>query len=372
MAAFGASDPLERMKQAAIANVLQFFAQGKGDVEQFYNLPGRAVFEPVTAGLAILGIAVLLLRFRQAPALFLLLWFPALLLPSFLATDRWPTLPRVLGVIPGVYFFPAVGLAAVVGGVWLLIGQLQRKQGSWLAGVVAGALVLGLIAVHGATAWRDYFKVWAPSQATFDAFEGDMTAAWRWLGAHPQSGHVYLSSDIYRHPTYMLLGEHASVQTIFTHRDPGLSWFDGRYALPLPPEGEGATYVFTLGAGPHDGVTGLLPKAQRPGGGAGRLACAVDRERGGGRGCDGRGGGGAGERGRGDCLHAAAHAAGRGAQEDGAKARRKCGCSGRRRGRTRGIGRRTGCSWRPRTGLGNWRRRSTRSGRRNGWQAGGS
>ena len=51
------------------------------------------------------------------------------------------------------------------------------------------------------------------------------------------AGHVYLSSDIYRHPTFMLLGEQATVQTYFQHQNPDLSWFDARGALPLPPPG---------------------------------------------------------------------------------------------------------------------------------------
>ena len=110
--ATNAASPLALMGKAALANVLQFFVPGRGDQAQFYNLPGRAVFEPVTALLALIGLGVLLWRWQRPPALFLLTWIPALLLPSFLATDRFPTLPRVLGVIPAVYFYPAIGLVA--------------------------------------------------------------------------------------------------------------------------------------------------------------------------------------------------------------------------------------------------------------------
>ena len=113
VAATKSADPLARMAQAALANVAQFFLPGRGDPEQFYNLPGRAVFDPLTALLALIGMAALLWRWKTPAALFLVTWFGALLLPAFLATDRWPTLPRVLGVIPGVYFFPAVGLIAL-------------------------------------------------------------------------------------------------------------------------------------------------------------------------------------------------------------------------------------------------------------------
>ncbi|MCX7671963.1 MAG: hypothetical protein N2439_18065 [Anaerolineae bacterium] len=102
--------------------------------------------------------------------------------------------------------------------------------------------------IHAGAAYRDYFLVWGPAQATFDAFEGDMTTAWQWLRNHPTEGHVYLSSDIYRHPTFMLLSEQATVQTIFTHRNEQLSWFDARRSLPLPPADQPATYLIGSGA----------------------------------------------------------------------------------------------------------------------------
>jgi hypothetical protein len=46
----------------------------------------------------------------------------------------------------------------------------------------------------------------------------------------------------------MLLNERATVQTYFEHTNPGLSWFDARYALPLPPPGQSATYLITAPA----------------------------------------------------------------------------------------------------------------------------
>jgi hypothetical protein len=266
VAATNSADPLARMVSAALANVAQFFLPGRGDPEQFYNLPQRAVFDPLTALLALIGIAALLWRWKTPAALFLLTWFPALLLPSFLATDRWPTLPRVLGVIPGVYFFPAIGLIALAQFITTKIPAAKprseprhRVTVSPRHLVIISALALTL---HAGLTYRDYFTVWGPSQATFDAFEGDMTAAWRWLRNNQPAGHVYLSSDIYRHPTFMLLGERATVQTYFQHRNPQLSWFDARAALPLPPPGEPATYLIGSSAALADRAEEFLTAAR--------------------------------------------------------------------------------------------------------------
>ena len=261
VAATKAANPWLRMGQAAAANVLQFFVPGQGDPEQFYNLPRRAVFDPLTALLALIGIGVLLWRWRQPAALFLLAWFPALLLPSFLATDRWPTLPRVLGVIPAVYFYPAVGLLAVVA---LLIPQQRSGEGRRGRGDAPPHLPPASAPLRARPAHprRRHLSRLLPH---LGPFAGDLR---RVRGGHGRgcdlaaeqqpAGHVYLSSDIYRHPTFMLLGEQATVQTYFQHRDPNLSWFDARSALPLPPPGQPATYLLGSGAPMAAQATAIL------------------------------------------------------------------------------------------------------------------
>lgn len=239
-------EPWTRMGQAAVANVAQFFLPGAGDQATFYNLPGRPVFDPVLAILAIAGLVICFLEVvrRSSPHLFLLLWFPVLLLPTFLAVDRFPTLPRALGLLPGIYLLPALAL-----------GELARRpeRRRWLAALAIG----GVLVWHGTLTWRDYFVRWGPAAETFDAFEGDMVAATEWLAARPQE-EVYLSADIYRHPTFAFVHERVPLTQILSYQDPLVHFFDGRGALPLPPAGQLATYLFTHNAGP-DPLLQLLP-----------------------------------------------------------------------------------------------------------------
>ncbi|MFZ1240061.1 MAG: hypothetical protein WAV66_12040 [Anaerolineae bacterium] len=236
-AGVGGVSPLARMAQAAVANIAQFFIPGQGDPAAFYNLPGRAVFDPLTALLALLGLLLCLRRWRQPVYLFLALWPPLLLLPTFLAVDRFPTLPRALGVMPGIFIWAALGLEAV-----LEFGFLNRRKTRSLLIILAALLAL---TVHGGLAVRDYFFVWGPSDAAFEAFDGHETDTALWLAAHPQPAPVYLSADLYRHPVIMFLLEQTPLTEFFSHRNPGLHWFDARSALVLPPAGVSATYVFS-------------------------------------------------------------------------------------------------------------------------------
>ena len=236
-AGVGGVSPLARMAQAAVANIAQFFIPGQGDPAAFYNLPGRAVFDPLTALLALLGLLLCLRRWRQPVYLFLALWPPLLLLPTFLAVDRFPTLPRALGVMPGIFIWAGLGLEAA-----LEFGFLNRRKFRSLLTILA---VLLALTVHGGLAVRDYFFVWGFSDAAFEAFDGHETSSAAWLAFHPQPGPVYLSADLYRHPVIMFLFEQTPLTEFFSHRNPNLHWFDGRSALVLPPAGVSATYVFS-------------------------------------------------------------------------------------------------------------------------------
>jgi hypothetical protein len=192
-------------------------------------------------------------------------------LPAFIAVDRYPTMPRLLGVIPGIYFFPAIGLSAVVGFIIKRSANNRRLSDRRLSDrrlgeIIAVGLVVITLFVHAGLTFRDYFRIWGPAPATATAFEADMTAAWRWLEANPAAddGEVYLSSDIYRHPTFMFLHEQTPTSEWFTHRNPNMHWFDGRGAWPLPAPDQSSTILVGDSALPPDFIAALLELELEP------------------------------------------------------------------------------------------------------------
>jgi len=240
--------------KGATLNLIQFIWPGRGDVVQFYNLPGRAVFSPLTSLLALLGLGVSLKQWRNPVYAFLVLWFLVMMSPAFLATDRAPTLPRVLGVIPGVFFFPAIGLATVLEWLHERLSPLSPKSKyAILSGMTALAFIL-----PGVLTYRDYFLRWGPAPATAQAFESDMTTTWRWLEEHPTAGKVYVSGDIYRHLSFISLYSHTPTTQFFTRRDPNLYWFDARSSWPLPQPQSNPTIITGDSALPPAFIQNLL------------------------------------------------------------------------------------------------------------------
>ncbi|HID34097.1 MAG TPA: hypothetical protein EYP25_05920 [Anaerolineae bacterium] len=245
---------LQVIGKAAALNLLQFIWPGHGDMARFYNLPGRAVFTPPIAALALLGLGVSVKRWRNPVYSFLLLWLLIMASPSFLAVDRAPTLPRVLGVIPGVFFFPAIGLVA---GLDWLTARLAALSVRARHGITWGLAAL-LLLLPGVITFRDYFLVWGPAPETADAFEVDMTTAWRWLEAHPPAGPLYISADIYKHPSFSVLYEQVPTTEYFTRIDPQLHWFDARRAWPLPHPDSHPTILVGNSALPPAFIQNLL------------------------------------------------------------------------------------------------------------------
>ena len=144
----------------------------RGDFIPRHNLPLRPVFDPIMGIFFLLGLVISGLRARQRPEYGLsLIACLVMLVPTVLAEDA-PHFLRGVGVLPTLFVFPAIGLAAL----WDLVQSCASRA----AAVLAVALI---VAWSGYTTISDYFLRHVQSEALYYNLE---------------TGAVELSADVNR------------------------------------------------------------------------------------------------------------------------------------------------------------------------------
>lgn len=147
-------DPLGTLLRQTLAAAGMYF--WRGDVILRHNPAGRPVFDLLMVVPFGLGLLWCLRNWRRPAAVAVLLWTAVMLGPTILAADA-PHFLRAAGVLPGVVFLPAIGLALI-----------QRWTG-WprkLGGVVVAGLLLASLALTV----RDY-AAYSRETAVAYAFE---------------------------------------------------------------------------------------------------------------------------------------------------------------------------------------------------------
>ncbi|MGH2460794.1 MAG: hypothetical protein ACRDIY_18210, partial [Chloroflexota bacterium] len=210
-----------------------------------YNIPGRPMFVGAV-GIALYGGAIVLLRRlgqRDDAAALVLIWIAAMFFPSLLSWDVGAYTLRAMGLVPAVYFVPALGLD------WLWRVLARR----WTWGPKVATVLVGLVLLVD-TGWtaRDYFVVWAPSFGA--AWEGmaDSVAQARFLdrAARPAQEDVFVSNPYYHHPTLAQIA-----RPVY----PSLRWFDGTQSVAFSPDSQRpALYVLAFSGMPSE-VNQLFP-----------------------------------------------------------------------------------------------------------------
>ena len=158
----------------------------RGDLNPLLNLPGRPALDIFGIVGFWIGIIIALMRFPSTPRyLLLLIWIGMNLLPTLLTVDA-PHFNRAINALPAMIILAAAGLAQV----W---ERVAPKLG-WTP------LLLGVIAFGGAVTSHDYFDVWGPSRATFDAFEGSLDTTVARVMTLSQTSNVILPLSIYGTP----------------------------------------------------------------------------------------------------------------------------------------------------------------------------
>lgn len=192
----------------------------EGDPYIRFNVPQRPLFNWFWGILLALGWLLTLWRrpkkWEQQTAVLLLLLAPfIMILPTALATGEIiPSNLRAIGLIPFIFYLPAVGLDA-------LLSQVSKLSSRLPATAIALflALTLGL-----GTVWNTYFNVWAADSQLFYESDGDLTAVSAYLATADTAGKtIYVAAQHYQHPTLAFLSEQYDQ----------VKWLPNSYALPL-------------------------------------------------------------------------------------------------------------------------------------------
>ncbi len=229
--------------------LLAFVWPGRGDQFLAYNIPGRPVFDVVSAVFFVVGLAVCLVRWRRPAYAFLLLWFVAGILPS-LVTGPTANTTRNLAALPAVFLIPAIGFIALVARMWgkekephariAKDAKSAKKEPlrSWrssqslreVSSLVAAVLWIVFAAfVSG----RDYFVRWANMPEVRGAYQSTLVAALGHVAdTYPDAEPVVFSS------VYPGAAHDPSIAYVLAADRPALShtarWADARYALAVP------------------------------------------------------------------------------------------------------------------------------------------
>lgn len=206
-----------------------------GDPYIRFNLPQRPLFDWFWGGLLLIGWLMLLWRWRklkvdwQRAGMLLLLLAPfIMLLPTALATNEIvPSNLRAIGLIPFIFYLPAVGLMTFIAELGSQFKRIQLTPAIFAIGVLA--LMVGGLATE-----RLYFRVWAADSAVFNETDGDLTAVAPFLNQLDTTGkNIYISALQYQHPTIAFLSE----------KYEQVKWLPNSEALVFPARKE-AIYIF--------------------------------------------------------------------------------------------------------------------------------
>lgn len=207
--------------------LLAFVWPGYGDAFLAYNIPGRPVFDAVTALFFVLGIFVSLWRWRQPAHAFLLIWFGIGIAPS-LVTGATANGTRNLAALGAVYLLPAVGFMG------LTTSQAIRRL-RFKGPVPAGMAVLWLL-FAGFTTGRDYFVRWGESAEVRGAYQHTLVEILDYLEAVNDTLDA-ADTSIVVSSVYPGAAHDPSIGLVLAAEASRPDrWIDARYALLIPPE----------------------------------------------------------------------------------------------------------------------------------------
>jgi hypothetical protein len=205
--------------------LLALFLPGHGDAFLAYNIPGKPVFDPPTAALALIGLVVALrLAIAHRRAAILPLWLALGIAPA-LVTGPLAFTTRIIGAQPALYILPALGLSAISSQLSAISRQpsaIGRRISSLVVRRWSPIVSLFIASTFISTA-RDYSIVWAQSPDVRAAYQSTLVAALNATHSATEFSTVYPSAP---HDPYI-------AELILPPGTP-TRWADARAALVIP------------------------------------------------------------------------------------------------------------------------------------------
>ena len=213
----------------------------RGDPYERFNIPQRPLFTPFWSIFLLAGWFLCLWHWPkkaiQQTAVLLLLIAPlVMILPTALATGEIiPSNLRAIGLIPFIFYLPAIGFDAVLTAVEKISPRIPATALSFLL-----IFTLGL-----ATTWNSYFNEWAKDTELFYESDGDLTAVASFLDQTDLTNKtIYVAALHYQHPTLAFLSKQYNQ----------VKWLPNSSALPLS-QSSSALYIY-----PHNSPAPLWAK----------------------------------------------------------------------------------------------------------------
>lgn len=231
-----AGDPAGRLWQSIKETGRMFTIWG--DPNYRFNIAGRPVFGALDGFLFWTGLPLCLcLAFRsegvrRVAYAMLFPWLGIMLLPMLLSAEGLPYYQRAVGILPAIYFFPALLLDSLVS---LIERRLAVGRRTALLLCHAGLLLFTILLTI--RVYCDYFSAWHMALRNDDDRRVAMVYVADYLAKAPPEQVLYLSTEYPQHPTLAFLAP---------ERYDGIHWFDAQQCLPLPPTGARATYLFLM------------------------------------------------------------------------------------------------------------------------------
>jgi hypothetical protein len=214
----------------ALDTVRSIVWSGSKALPYHYNIPGRAVLQPVLAVFTVVGLIATVARLRERREYLLTMALLLALAPSLL-TGADALYMRGIIALPLLFILAARGL-------WIIgarIGRLFSKPGLGARvglPALAGVLLAGLLFWQAADSAAAYFVRWAGAEQTQRIYNADFRAAARYLEEHPADagGEVFIGTD-------RLLDLDSRTYELYEPPRTDVNWFSLPESPALPRQG---------------------------------------------------------------------------------------------------------------------------------------